>query len=806
MIQRRTTALDETLAEETVQNPLMAAALTYAARGLHVFPVHGIKEDGKCDCEKSDCDSPGKRPRTPDGLKSATTDTATIKKWWKRWPQANVAIRTGAASGFFVVDIDGPEGEDFLKGKSWPPTPTATTGRGRHILFKHPGWPVKNGVKVAPEIDVRGDDGYIVIAPSRHSNGAVYRWAEKRSLQEVEFADAPGWVLDLLRGKTAATAKTASGEPQREGDGTIPKGERNVALTRLAGKLRHAGMEEEEIFAALKVANKQRCAEPLLESEVRGIAVSIAKKPAGNSESPTVPQALVKIGQRAQLFHDERHAAYAAVIEEKGQRVMPIRGHDLRTWLSGAYYRETGKAANSEALGAALGVLEARALHDGDRIELSNRFARRGDEIWIDLADSAGRAVRITTAGWVVVERPPILFRRFSHQAPLPTPEKGGDLRELLKFMNIAHEEDQRIFLSWLVVAPIENIPRPALLLHGVQGAAKTTNGRMARTMVDPSASVSVPLRRDDAEVAQVLDHHAMPLFDNLSGITTSQADLLCQAVTGGGFSKRGLYTDDEDRLFSFRRAMILTGITVPTVAPDLLDRSLLIELKRVSPDNRREESELWRDFEEMRPRLFGALLDALAGAMRVYPTLPRGPLPRMADFARWGAAAAESLGYGAQAFVDAYRLNSTAQLEEVLESSPIAAAVRRLVTETGSWQGTPTELYLALTNRRPDTPRLGDGWPKGAPAMAKVLKRLQPALADSGLLVDWGPGHDGKGQTNRKIRIEADNPRKVPSLPSSLSHPEECATETVAPSAGSTSVALEDDDPLGLNFMGDPA
>ncbi len=88
----------------------------------------------------------------------------------RRYPNANVAIATGAISGLVVIDIDGPDGEASLA--TLPPMPETRivqTGRGRHLYFAHPGGAVPNSAgKLGKGIDVRGDSGYVVAPPSRH--------------------------------------------------------------------------------------------------------------------------------------------------------------------------------------------------------------------------------------------------------------------------------------------------------------------------------------------------------------------------------------------------------------------------------------------------------------------------------------------------------------------------------------------------------------------------------------------------------------------------------------------------------------
>src|SRR3954468_24768513 len=84
---------------------LLPAALGYVSRGWGVFHCHTPTLDG-CSCGRPACPSPGKHPRTRNGVHDATTDRATVAAWWRRWPQANVGVATGDPSGPVVIDID----------------------------------------------------------------------------------------------------------------------------------------------------------------------------------------------------------------------------------------------------------------------------------------------------------------------------------------------------------------------------------------------------------------------------------------------------------------------------------------------------------------------------------------------------------------------------------------------------------------------------------------------------------------------------------------------------------------------------
>lgn len=171
---------------EQPNNPILDAALLYAASGLHVIPIWWVA-GGDCGCRNAECQSQGKHPvghLAPNGVKDATTDPNIIRSWWNRCPRANVAIATGAVSGLWALDIDGQAGEETLAELQrahgpLPHTAQQRTGKGRHLLFEHPGHRVKNRVQdIGPGIDVRGDGGYVVAAPSQHQSGATYLWSE----------------------------------------------------------------------------------------------------------------------------------------------------------------------------------------------------------------------------------------------------------------------------------------------------------------------------------------------------------------------------------------------------------------------------------------------------------------------------------------------------------------------------------------------------------------------------------------------------------------------------------------------------
>jgi hypothetical protein len=178
---------------------LKQQALNYAERGWKVLPLHFMNQDGYCSCGKKDgCSSPAKHPVLRHGLKDASKDPADISRWWDRWEYSNIGIVTGHESGFWCLDIDPRNGGDDsladveLEYGELPTTLTAMTGGGgRHFLFKIPSSSFNCG-KLREGIDIKGDGGYIVVAPSNHASGGIYRWAN-----EAPIVEAPAWLMDL---------------------------------------------------------------------------------------------------------------------------------------------------------------------------------------------------------------------------------------------------------------------------------------------------------------------------------------------------------------------------------------------------------------------------------------------------------------------------------------------------------------------------------------------------------------------------------------------------------------------------------
>jgi hypothetical protein len=221
--------------------------------------------------------------------------------------------------------------------------------------------------------------------------------------------------------------------------------------------------------------------------------------------------------------------------------------------------------------------------------------------------------------------------------------------------------------------------------------------------------------------------------MDNLTYIPAWMSDALCRLSTGGGFSTRLLYTDEEEKIFELTRPAILNGIGDVVIKGDLLDRSIVLRLPCLT-DGRKAEDSFWHDFEAVRAGILGCIFEGISAAMRGAATEQLSETPRLADFAKWVAAAEKSFGWDGR-FLSAYQTNRKAASVIPLDINPIASMLMR---EGFSFEGTATALLNRLTEEaRLEAPPV-QGLPRAPNTLKAKLRELQPNLASVGVDVDF--------------------------------------------------------------------
>jgi hypothetical protein len=179
-------------------NPVLAAALRYAAQGLPVFPCKNDPADPK----------QHKKPLTKHGFKDAKTDANAIRRWWGRWPDALIGMPTGKVTGIAVLDLDKKKGKDGLAAvPDWEgrtPVIARTPSGGAHLYFKNIDGLYCSDSKIAAGVDTRADGGYAIVPPS-----SGYIW-----VNGADFSTLPPWPDDLRLPERSLAERTTSDKPE----------------------------------------------------------------------------------------------------------------------------------------------------------------------------------------------------------------------------------------------------------------------------------------------------------------------------------------------------------------------------------------------------------------------------------------------------------------------------------------------------------------------------------------------------------------------------------------------------------------
>jgi hypothetical protein len=461
----------------------------------------------------------------------------------------------------------------------------------------------------------------------------------------------------------------------------------------------------------------------------------------------TQSQILIELAGDAELFHTPDRATYAQIPIDEHRETWGTKSKTFRRWLVGRFFARFAKPPGSQALQDALGVIEARAQFEAPELQVFVRVTECGDRIYIDLANETWEAVEVGPHGWRIIASPPVRFRRAKGMRPLPRPIKGGLVGLLRQFLNLSDFNDWILIMTWITAACRPRGPYPVLILEGEQGSAKSTTARLLRNIIDPSTAPLRSLPREDRDLLIAATNSWVVALDNVSSLPPWLSDGLCRLATGGGYSTRELYTDDDEVFFDAMRPVILNGIDHLSERPDLADRALILRLPAIQESERRDEKSFYAEYERQLPLIFGAVLDAVGAALARQSIIKLDRLPRMADFALWGVAVEEPLGFCEGAFLRAYGGNRTEAVEATLEADPVATAVRALL-EAGNyhepWQGTAGELLTRQTVSK------SPAWPRTARGISGRLRRLVTFLREAGVEVTFAP----KGTRGRRLII----------------------------------------------------
>jgi len=424
---------------------------------------------------------------------------------------------------------------------------------------------------------------------------------------------------------------------------------------------------------------------------------------------------LLKQARGARPFRSEHGQPCVSVGKSVGQdagaqTIFPIRSAGFRDWLTNNFFNETERAPSNDAYQATVRILEAQSRYTEFPVrKVNHRIAYDGDallptRIAIDLANSAGEVLEITSRGWTVGENLRYAFRESNSTQALPQPESNENsgehqsappLAELRNLLKLENDETWHRVLAWLTAALRPAGPYPILVLSGPTGSGKSFLACALRSLIDPNAAPTRRIPERDHEVLQLAYHNWILAFDQIHRLTATIAEALCAISSGDAFEIA--QPDQRDPIvFQIARPVILIAPHDETQRAwtpprTLASRTLTIQLEHIARP--RPESLLWSAFESIRPSAIGTLADAVSTALRRIRDVDLASVPRFPDCVYWTAAAAPALAIDEAAVVNAY-----AQPNSVWTGSdPLREAIHALLEPAGTWTGEVSDLLNQL-------------------------------------------------------------------------------------------------------------
>lgn len=452
---------------------------------------------------------------------------------------------------------------------------------------------------------------------------------------------------------------------------------------------------------------------------------------------------LMSIAKEVSLLHDARGRPFASMQVDGHREVWPLMSKTTKNRFKKMYVGRTQQLPPAAVFSDFLNLLDYKAINETPEKPLWTRVGYVDDAVYIDLCNDNWEVVKITKNGWRIFKKPKAYFYRSNAQQPLPIPKRAKRKKTLRKFMSLLNmnPDDRILVISWLLGSFNVEGPFPLLVLQGEPGSGKTTIARMIQSLVDPSSidGGDIPRRAEDLMIAA--EHSWVLAFDNVSFINDRQSNDFCRLSTGGGGTRRKLYEDSEQVLFTAKRPVIMNGINNIIYKEDLADRAIVVET--IPFTKRLSLKALNNEFQSLRPYLFGLICDGISSALANRDKIELPEYPRMADFAIWVCAAEKAVFGKEDNFMKAYNRNRRDQSNMRHEADPVIRSIKEFMKDRNKWKGTSENLLNLLAQALPggdegEKIMGGRQWPGASNKLSSRLRLIAPALRQVGFDIQF--------------------------------------------------------------------
>ena len=460
-------------------------------------------------------------------------------------------------------------------------------------------------------------------------------------------------------------------------------------------------------------------------------------------------------------FQDQFGQLYVFIRENNHANLFKLNENGrFNGWLADKYWILYGEGVSKGTIANVLNQYINRCLEKG-KIYLHNRVCSNNGNINIDMSDSGWNVIEISGNGWMVKTNLIPMFVRYSHHLPMIVTKidtsfnPSGNFNKISKYLHASNSNDAYMMKCYILSCLIPDIQHPIMSLYGEKGSAKSFIHTIIKLTIDPSSMETFDVPKDKVEIIQLLQHHWFAPLDNLSGIDINVSNLLCRAVTGSSFSKRTLFSDDDDTIYSYKRCVGLNGVNIVPWATDLLDRCINFNIEKFKFEEQKPEEELKDKFKEEYNDIMNGAFDVISKAMNEVKHIKNKEVCmfRLMDFAKWGEAISRAMGNEKGKFVKAYNDKMAESDRIAVEENMVGKAVLKIMKHQDTFKGRMHELLVVIKRKYEEDPDddLPAKFPENGTVLSKELNKVIYNFRKLGIEIEK-PRWDGDNINIRKF------------------------------------------------------
>jgi hypothetical protein len=401
---------------------------------------------------------------------------------------------------------------------------------------------------------------------------------------------------------------------------------------------------------------------------------------------------------------------YAAFQSLNGKEIAPVDSPRFETWLI-EYCLDAGFPPNMSAVRLAIAAVKAKKWVGSESVCV--RVGSYNGDVYWDISDQTGKAVRMTPEGWSLVEEPKVLFPSHPNRRPLVEPEKGGSIHLMRNRFGLS-AENEALLLSFCLGCLKGHGPYPLAIIVGLESSERTALLRYIRELLDPSAPALRNLPKNEEELAVTARDNYLMAYDDVTTVPSWLETGICKLIKGTAFSKCS--RSEEKILFQGARPVILAGDEDLLLNRELASRALIVRLER----NKALDPDAGTGLED-HAHMRGAMLDIVChGLGRLQDVKISDPV-RDYNFEKW-IEACDLPRWGLGSFQPAYEANVSDGRRDIVELDPVLITLREYMLKVGTFRGTFGQLLQELNSAV--SIRRGNRWPENPRALSGRLRR----------------------------------------------------------------------------------